>query len=232
MHVLAVEDDGFAAEQLASCARRLGYRATSVQTGREALSSFDGSDLVLLDLDLPDIDGLDVCRGIRAAGDTPVIAFTSGGSEADRVLGLQAGADDCMGKPYGLRELAARMEALLRRTGPARDGGGVLRRGALGIDPALRQVTMGRRPVPLTRKEFDLLYLLASNPDRVFTREELMARVWQDGGAVARRSSRASRTLDTHVGTLRQKIGSGGWIITVRGVGFRLGPGETSTLAS
>ncbi|RGC69348.1 Sensory transduction protein regX3 [Micromonospora sp. MW-13] len=230
MHVLAVEHDGFAAERLVGCVRRLGYRVTSVPTGREALSSFDGSDLVLLDLDLPDIDGLDVCRNIRAAGDTPVIAFTSGGGEADRVLGLQAGADDCMGKPYGLRELSARMEALLRRASPARDTG-ALQRGALRIDPAIRQVSVGRCLVPLTRKEFDLLYLLASDPDRVFTREELMARVWQDGGAVAR-SSRASRTLDTHVGTLRQKIGSGGWIVTVRGVGFRLGLGESHALVS
>jgi DNA-binding response OmpR family regulator len=229
MHVLAVEHDGLAAERLVGCARRLGYRASSVHTGREALDVFDGSDLVLLDLDLPDIDGLDVCRGIRAAGDTPVIAFTSGNTEADRVLGLQAGADDCMGKPYGLRELSARMEALLRRTSLAREGG-ALRRGPLRIDPRLREVTVDGRVVPLTRKEFDLLHLLASNPDRVFTREELMARVWQDGSACARRSSRASRTLDTHVGTLRNKIGSGGWIVTVRGVGFRLGIHESHAL--
>lgn len=231
MHVLAVEHDGFAAERLVGCARRLGYRATPVHTGREALLSFEGSDLILLDLDLPDLDGLDVCRHIRTAGDTPMITFTSGASEADRVLGLQAGADDCMGKPYGLRELSARIEALFRRTGSARDNG-ALRHGALQIDPALRQVTVGRRPISLTRKEFDLLHLLASNPDRVFTREELMARVWQDGGAVARRSSRASRTLDTHVGTLRHKIGSGGSIITVRGIGFRFGVGETHAVAS
>ncbi|MET8278934.1 response regulator transcription factor [Micromonospora sp. NPDC005174] len=231
MHVLAVEHNGFAAERLVGCTRRLGYRATLVHSGRQALSSFDDSDLILLGLDLPDIDGLDVCRRIRAAGDIPIIAFSAGNSEADRVLGLKAGADDCMGKPYGLRELAARMEALLRRTGTARDGG-TLQHGALRIDPALRQVAVGRRPVTLTRKEFDLLHLLASNPDRVFTREELMARVWQDTGAVARRSSRASRTLDTHVGTLRQKIGSGGSIITVRGVGFRLGFDESHALAS
>ncbi|MFY1681811.1 response regulator transcription factor [Micromonospora sp. WMMD730] len=231
MHVLAVEHDGFAADRLVGCARRLGCRATPVHSGREALSSFEDSDLILLGLDLPDIDGLDVCRHIRAAGDIPIIAFSTGNSEADRVLGLQAGADDCMGKPYGLRELAARMEALLRRTYPARDGG-ILQYGALRIDPALRQVAVGLHPLALTRKEFDLLYLLASNPDRVFTREELMARVWQDGAAVARRSSRASRTLDTHVGTLRQKIGTAGSIITVRGVGFRFGFGAAHALAS
>jgi DNA-binding response OmpR family regulator len=230
MHVLAVEHDGSAADRLVACARRLGYHATSVRTGKEALSSFDGSDLVLLDLDLPDIDGLDVCRGIRAAGGTPVIAFASGISEADRVLGLQAGADDCMGKPYGLRELAARMEALVRRSNLSRDNGAV-QRGSLRIDPTMRHVSVDGQVVPLTRKEFDLLYLLASNADRVFTREELMTRVWQDGGAVARRFSRASRTLDTHVGTLRNKIGSGGWIVTVRGVGFRLGVCEPQALA-
>lgn len=177
------------------------------------------------------MDGLDVCRRIRAEGDTPLIAFTSGTSEADRVLGLQAGADDCMGKPYGLRELAARMEALLRRSCMTRRSG-VLQRGLLRIDPAIRQVTVDGRVVSLTRKEFDLLYLLASDPDRVFTRDELMARVWQDTGSANRRASRASRTLDTHVGSLRNKIGSGGWILTVRGVGFRLGTCEPYALAS
>lgn len=231
MHVLAVEHDESAAQRLVACARRLGYRASFVQTGGEALSSFRSSDLVLLDLDLPDMDGLDVCRRIRAEGDTPLIAFTSGTSEADRVLGLQAGADDCMGKPYGLRELAARMEALLRRSCMTRRSG-VLQRGLLRIDPAIRQVTVDGRVVPLTRKEFDLLYLLASDPDRVFTRDELMARVWQDTGSANRRASRASRTLDTHVGSLRNKIGSGGWILTVRGVGFRLGTCEPYALAS
>lgn len=231
MHVLAVEHDGHAGERLVACARRLGHCASLVRTGGEALASFDSSDLVLLDLDLPDIDGLDVCRGIRAAGSTPVIAFTGGDGEADRVLGLQAGADDCITKPYGLRELAARMEAVLRRAGGQRDTGPV-QRGLLRIDPARREVTLGRRTLPLTRKEFDLLHLLASNPERIFTREELMARIWQDGGAMLRRSSRASRTLDTHVGTLRNKIGSGASIVTVRGVGFRLGVGESHALAS
>jgi DNA-binding response OmpR family regulator len=223
MHVLAVEHDVVVAEQLAGCARRLGHQVTTVPTGHEALDLFDDSDLVLLDLDLPDLDGLDICRCIRAAGDTPVIAFTGGDSEADRVLGLKAGADDCMGKPVGMRELAARIEALLRRANLARQGS-ALQRGALRIDPAVREVTVGRRQVPLTRKEFDLLYLLATNPGRVFTRQELMTRIWQDGGAVSRRSSRGSRTLDTHVGSLRNKIGSDGCIVTVRGVGFRLDP--------
>ncbi|WP_018722279.1 response regulator transcription factor [Salinispora fenicalii] len=231
MHVLAVEHDEHAAERLVACARRLGHHTSLVRTGRKALASFDNSDFVLLDLDLPDVDGLDVCRAIRAAGSTPIIAFTGGGGETDRVLGLQAGADDCITKPYGLRELAARIEAVLRRTGGNRDAGTV-QRGPLRIYPARREATLHKRTLSLTRKEFDLLHLLASNPERILTREELMARIWQDGEAVNRRSSRASRTLDTHVGTLRNKIGSGTTIVTVRGVGFRLSISELHALAT
>lgn len=226
MRVLAVQDDAPTAEWLVACLHRLGYQATCVKTGEEALEVFGHSDLVLLDLELSDIDGLDVCRGIRAAGGTPVIAFACGGSEVDRVLGLQAGADDCIGKPYGLRELAARIEAVMRRVHPRMAGGAVIEHGGLRIDPRTREVTVGGRAVAVTRKEFDLLHLLAAHPGKVFSREELMSRVWHEPKAAARHSARASRTLDTHVGTLRNKIGNGGWIVTVRGVGFRLGPGD------
>lgn len=227
MYALAVASDAADSERLLSCLSRLGYQARSIATGEAALQSFAGSDLVLLDLELPDIDGLEVCRGIREAGDTPVIAFAGGdGGEADRVLGLQAGADDCMAKPYGLREVAARIRAVMRRAhriGPKPD---VIAHGELCVDPVRRQVRLGDRPIPLTRKEFELLHLLASDPHRVFSRQELMSRIWQDDGVASRRAARATRTLDTHVGTLRNKIGCGDWIVTVRGVGFRLGSGD------
>lgn len=224
MNALAVGPDVAEAERLLGCLRRLGYQGRSVTTGAAALRSFAGNDLVLLDLVLPDIDGLVVCREIREAGDTPVIAFAGGeGGEADRVRGLHAGADDCMAKPYGLREVAARIQAVMRRARREDPEPEVIVRGDLCVEPTRRQVSLGERPIPLTRKEFELLHLLAAEPDRVFSRQELMERIWQDDSAASRWSARASRTLDTHVGTLRQKIGCSDWIVTVRGVGFRLG---------
>ncbi len=226
MYALAIESDVAAAERLRQCLCRLGYQARSVTRGEEALRLFGGTDLVLLDLELPDIDGLEVCRNIRMAGDTPIIAFAGGGGEADRVLGLQAGADDCMAKPYGLRELAARIEAVTRRARRITAEFHAIVRGELCVDPVRRCVSLGDRPISLTRKEFELLHLLASDPERVFSRQELMSRIWQDDSAASRRAARASRTLDTHVGTLRNKIGAGEWIVTVRGVGFRLGHGD------
>jgi DNA-binding response OmpR family regulator len=226
VYALAIEADAAAAERLRSCLCRLGYQVRSVTRGEDALRAFGGTDLVLLDLELPDIDGLEVCRDIRKAGDTPIIAFAGGEGEADRILGLQAGADDCMAKPYGLRELTARIEALMRRARPVGAESDVIAHGELRVDPVRRCVRLGDRPISLTRKEFELLHLLASDPERVFSRQELMSRIWQDDSASSRRAARASRTLDTHVGTLRNKIGSGDWIVTVRGVGFRLGSGE------
>lgn len=222
MYALAVEPDTSTADRLLDCLSRLGYRARSVVTGHDALRELDGSDLVLLDLNLPDLDGLGVCRRIREAGDTPLIAFAGAGDERRRVLSLQAGADDCMTKPYGLPEVAARIQAVTRRTG-SRERTGVMRHGELRVDPDRRHVSVGGRPVPLTRKEFELLRLLVSDTGRVFSRQELMSRVWQDDDAAARLTARTSRTLDTHVGTLRGKLGSRSWVVTVRGVGYRLG---------
>ncbi|BFU42720.1 response regulator transcription factor [Krasilnikovia sp. MM14-A1004] len=222
MHVLVVEDDAATARWLVSGLRKLGYQPRPVHTGAEALAAFPLNDIVLLDLNLPDMDGLEVCRNIRQAGDTPVIAFTEESSEAERVLGLRAGADDCMDKPYGLPELAARIEALMRRAVPTPR---LIELRGLRIDAHRREVTVDGAEITMTRKEFDLLYLLASHPERVFPRAELMAQVWQESDESARRYARASRTLDTHVGTLRQKLGARRWIVTMRGVGFRFGPG-------
>jgi DNA-binding response OmpR family regulator len=223
MRVLAVEDDTSELEQLAVGLRRLGHEVLPVQTGGEAIENHTNADLVLLKLELPDIDGLDVCRSIRSTADTPVIVITENSSEIDRVLGLQAGADDCMNKPYSMRELTARMEALMRRSQLKASYSQNIQRGALRIDSATRQVSVNGRGVMLTRKEFDLLHVLASEPHRVLSRSELMSRVWQEPEAVAQHSARSSRTLDTHIATLRSKFGAGDWIVTVRGIGFRLG---------
>lgn len=217
LRVLVVESETRAADSLVQGLRRHGYRAQSVATGSAALREYRNSDLILLDLDLPDLDGLEVCRGVRADADTPVIAVTARDTELDRVLGLQAGADDYMVKPYGFRELMARIEAVMRRVRMQPALAQVITRGPLRIDAGTREVRLHGEPVDVTRKEFDLLHLLASQPDHVVSRKQLMTQVWEDSW------SRPGRTIDTHVSSLRNKLGSSRWILTVRGVGFRLG---------
>lgn len=180
---------------------------------------YEDADLVLLDLELPDLDGLEVCRGIRSANDIPIIAVTARGTELDRVLGLQAGADDYVVKPYGFRELMARMDAVMRRARPPANAPHVVSRGPLRIDVGSREVSVDGRIVDVTRKEFDLLYLLAAQPDTVIPRKRVIHQVWGD--------SWSRRTVDTHVSSLRHKLGCSDWIITVRGVGFRLGHGPS-----
>ncbi|WP_406864145.1 response regulator transcription factor [Streptomyces solicamelliae] len=215
--VLVVESDTGQAETLARNLRRHGHDVDSVPTGGEALHAHEDADLILLDLELPDLDGLEVCRGIRTAGDTPIIAVTARGTELDRVLGLQAGADDYLTKPYGFRELMARMDAVMRRARPRTPAPSTIVHGPLSIDQGSREVTLEGRRIPMTRKEFDLLCLLASHPDTVIPRKRLMQQIWGD--------SWSRRTVDTHVSTLRNKLGASTWVITVRGVGFRLGHG-------
>ncbi|MEU8590940.1 response regulator transcription factor [Streptomyces sp. NPDC048664] len=217
MNVLVVENDQRAAETLLQGLARQGYLTRSVATGAQALRCHRDVDLILLDLDLPDLDGLEVCRGIRAVADTPIITVTARSSELDRVLGLQAGSDDYLVKPYGFRELLARIEAVMRRVRSQPAVARVITHGALAIDAGARVATLDGEPLDLTRKEFDLLYLLASQPGTVIPRRQIMAQVWDDAW------SPRGRTVDTHVGTLRSKLGSGEWIITVRGIGFRLG---------
>ncbi|MFF8402564.1 response regulator transcription factor [Streptomyces sp. NPDC014846] len=218
LRVLVVENDARAADALLKGLVRQSYAARGVATGTEALRAHRDADLILLDLDLPDLDGLEVCRGIRAISNTPIIAVTARGSELDRVLGLQAGSDDYLVKPYGFRELLARMEAVMRRvrSQPAATAH-VIHHGSLHIDAGARVATVDGVPVDLTRKEFDLLHLLASQPGTVIPRRQIMAQVWDDAW------SPNGRTVDTHVSTLRGKLGSSKWITTVRGVGFRLG---------
>lgn len=217
--VLLVEKDARDAVPLTQDLRRHGHQVISVDTGEKALREFADADLVLLDLELPDLDGLEVCRAIRSVSDTPIIAVTRRSSELDRVLGLQAGSDDYLGKPYGFRELMARMEAVMRRARPRAPLSEVISHGPLCVDARTRSVLLHGSRVTVTRKEFDLLYLLASQPRNVVPRRQILQRVWSD--TMAGRS----RTLDTHVNSLRNKLGSADWIVTVRGVGFQLGHG-------
>ncbi|POX55037.1 DNA-binding response regulator [Streptomyces sp. Ru71] len=226
MRALVVDSDVSGGKSLSSELKRHGFDVQECSTGSEALEIHDKFDLLLVDLRLSDIDGLEVCRTVRAVSDVPIIAFTDSGVNLDRILCLQAGCDDCMAKPYGLRELLARIEAVLRRTrlraAPAA-GAAPLALGSLCIDPETRAVRLNGRPISLTRKEFDLLYRLASEPHTVHSRAQLMADVWGFHSSGYTPGARASRTIDTHVSALRTKLGARDWIVTVRGVGFRFG---------
>ncbi|MFJ7523716.1 response regulator transcription factor [Streptomyces griseus] len=215
--VLVVEPDASATAAVVGDLRRQGFTAHGVSSGERALRAYGSADLVLFSLDLPDIDGLELCRALRNGGDTALIAVSDAEAECERVLVLHAGADDCVMKSWGFREIGARIEAVLRRTRPRQALPAAISLHDLHIDPDLREVRLHERLIDVTSKEFELLYTLAATPETVVTRKELMARVWgSDWG-------HTSRTIDTHVSSLRAKLGSGGWIITVRGVGYRMG---------
>ncbi|MEV0614487.1 response regulator transcription factor [Nonomuraea sp. NPDC050404] len=213
MRVLIVEDDVTTSMELVRGFAERGFETITAASGRSALRLFASVDVVLLDLGLPDIDGVEVCRLIRAVSGVPIIVVSGRDNEFDRVLGLRMGADDYVVKPYRLRELTARMEAVVRRARWPREKY-VL--GPVRLDPHGRRVAVADRGVALTRKEFDLLILLASEPGRTFTREHIMAEVWGHDGAGD------TRTLGVHVAGLRRKLGLPDFIETVRGVGFRL----------
>jgi DNA-binding response OmpR family regulator len=214
VHLLVVEDEDPIAEPLVEGLRREGFDVTRAASGGEALEA-PPADLVLLDLRLPDMDGFDVCRELRARSGVPIIMVTARGEEVDRVVGLELGADDYVVKPFGLRELVARIRAVMRRS-DGRPGGGPLRVGALVVDRRARRASLDGGELPLTAKEFDLLALLASEPGAVVERERVLREVWQTTWYGS------SKTVDVHVASLRRKLGDPGWIETVRGVGLRL----------
>jgi DNA-binding response OmpR family regulator len=213
---LLVEDDDTIAQPLAAGLRREGFEVTRVATGEEALEA-DLPDLVLLDLRLPGVDGTEVCRRLRARSEVPIIVVTAKGEEVDRVVGLELGADDYIVKPFGFRELLARIRAVMRRARPGTDRVHV-RVGALEIDLRGRRASLAGTPLALTTKEFDLLSLLASEPGAVVSRQRILREVW------ATEWFGPTKTVDVHVASLRKKLGDPGWIETVRGVGLRLVP--------
>jgi DNA-binding response OmpR family regulator len=217
MRVLLVEDDDAIADPLAEGLRREGLEVERVSTGGAALGA-SSVDLVLLALGLPDLDGLEVCRQLRARSSVPVIVITARGEELDRVLGLELGADDYVVKPFGFRELMARIRAVTRRTGTATAGPSIVHLGDLEVDLRTRRVTVAGTEVELTRKEFDLLALLVSDPGALRTRQEILESVWDAHWYGP------TKTLDVHVAGLRKKLGDPGLIETVRGVGFRIRP--------
>jgi two-component system, OmpR family, response regulator RegX3 len=216
MKILLVEDEDSIADPLADGLRREGFDVERAPDGASALAA-GAADLVLLDLRLPDVDGLDVCRRLRERSDVPIIVVTARGEEADRVVGLELGADDYVVKPFGLRELIARIRAVTRRVdGRAGPTAASLRVGGLEVDERARRATLDGRDLGLTPKEFDLLAALARDPGAAVSRRRLLEEVWETtwyGSA---------KTIDVHVAALRRKLGDPGWIETVRGVGFRL----------
>ncbi|WP_367323202.1 response regulator transcription factor [Streptomyces sp. HUAS ZL42] len=277
IRVLLIEDDETIAEPLAEGLRHFGLTVDHVSTGNDGLRGPYG-DVVLLDLGLPDMDGIDVCRGIRQVSDVPIVILSARGEEADRVLGLELGADDYLAKPFSVRELVARVRAVTRRTQrshapaeawatvttaaapvyepvpppsyepappPAHEPPAALsyeptptasydpsprsphappEPGPLVVDRRTRQVWVGEASVTLTPKEFELLALLTEDPGAVYSRQQILDRVWDP------HYEGPTKTLDVHVAALRKKLGHPAWIQTLRGVGFRLAvhaqPGE------
>ncbi len=227
-HVLVVEDDAHIRDLIALHLGLEGLECTLVGDGREALTRLEATrvDLVVLDLMLPGLDGLTVCKAMRRSGantDTPLLMLTARGEEADKVLGLETGADDYLAKPFGIREFVARVRALLRRPRPLAGAGGEAGKAVtihgLEIDPARRRVRVGGDEVELTTQEFKLLHLLATHPGIVFSREALLAKVWPDQTFVTPRS------VDTLVKRLRKRVEADTeaptLILTVWGAGYK-----------
>jgi two-component system response regulator ResD len=223
--VLVVDDEPMVREVLARYLEKEGFAVDLAEDGEQAISVYEAArpDLVLLDLMLPRLDGLEVFRRMRAIAPTAIIMLTAKGEETDRVVGLELGADDYVTKPFSPREVVARVRAVLRRSSaPTLDEPDVVTIGDLEIDGPKREVRRDGDPVKLTRKEFDLLQLLASNPGRTFTRSELLEEVWDfawDGD---------TNTVTVHVRRLREKIEDDPseplHLVTVWGVGYRLDP--------
>jgi DNA-binding response OmpR family regulator len=216
VRLLLVEDDPTISDPLAEGLRREGFDVTHAQTGAEALAA-PPADLVLLDLGLPDLEGRVVCQELRSRGPVPIIVVTARGAEIDRVTLLELGADDYVVKPFGFRELVARIRAVLRRTsaegtpGPAPQ----IVVGDLVVDQRTRTVTRGGQVVALSPKEFDLLVCLGEDPGAVRSREQLMHDVWDEHWWGS------TKTLDVHIASLRKKL-QADLIETVRSVGYRL----------
>ncbi|MFE4544713.1 response regulator transcription factor [Arthrobacter sp. NPDC056727] len=223
MQILVVEDDESVAAGVLEGLTRAGFQARHVADGAGALAEVRSSspDFVLLDLGLPDMDGTDVCRSIRSLTMTPIIVVSARDEEIDRVLALELGADDYLVKPFGMRELIARIRAVARRTAdpqsetaPPADGTRTI--GTLSIDQRSRRVVVDGTEIHLTAKEFELLYYLAEDPGAVCQRSDILRAVW-DGTWYG-----TTKTLDAHVAAIRKKLGDPRWIEAVRGVGFRL----------
>jgi DNA-binding response OmpR family regulator len=230
IRALVVEDDAHMASLVGSYLEREGFEVSLSHDGVDALRRARevDPDIVVLDLGLPSLDGVEVCRQLRTFSDAYVVMLTARTDEVDTLVGLSVGADDYLTKPFSPRELVARLRAMLRRPRPLGGAGpedaGVRRFGPLAIDPVGRDVWLGKEPVPLTRTEFDVLAALSERPRMAFSRRQLVEAVWGESWVGD------EHLVDVHIGHLRRKLGDDAteprFIRTVRGVGYRMGTGE------
>jgi DNA-binding response OmpR family regulator len=214
---VVIEDDEAIGTLVVAYLERAGFQVVCEQTGEKGLDAVERHDprVVVLDLALPDLDGLEVCRQLRASGPVPILILTARDEEVDRIIGLELGADDYVTKPFSPRELVARVRAILRRTEPAPEDSGTIELGDVQLDRRERRVAVAGSPVALRTLEFELLAELAENAGQVVTRDRLLERVWGLSFAGG------TRTVDVHVAQLRKKLDRPGLIETVRGVGYR-----------
>ena len=222
--ILIVEDENSIASFVALYLKNAGYTVRTVAKGADALEqvSSDPPSLTILDLMLPDIDGIEVCRRIRKTSDVPILMLTARDEDVDKIIGLEVGADDYMTKPFNPRELVARVKSILRRSTPERRQveSAVIRHGDLMVDAGRREVRVGEEEIQLAPKEFDLLWELLDHRGLVLTRDQLLERVW--GYTFAG----DTRTVDVHVRQLRRKLGEASPIVTVWGVGYKVSPAK------
>jgi two-component system, OmpR family, response regulator len=227
--ILVVEDDPHIREIIRFALEKAGLKAIIARDGEEAMSRFAEAapDLVVLDIGLPEIDGLEVCRRIRKTSEAPILFLSARDEEIDRVLGLELGADDYVAKPFSPRELVARVNAILKRFRAASvaEPAAIVSRGALVVKPQAHEAAFGDRPVALTALEFAILKTLMARPNMVFSREQIL------DAAYGRSIHVADRTIDSHIRNIRAKLGAAGCesaVETVHGVGFRIGRCEAA----
>jgi DNA-binding response OmpR family regulator len=228
--ILVVEDEASIASFIALYLKNAGYAVRSVGNGQSALSQVaaDQPALVILDLNLPDIDGIEICRRVRKSSDVPILMLTARDEDVDKIIGLEVGADDYLTKPFNPRELVARVKTILRRASPERrrDQGDELAHGDLVINSGKREVHVGEQEIQLAPKEFDLLWELLDHRGLVLTRDQLLERVW--GYTFAG----DTRTVDVHVRQIRRKLGDASQIVTVWGVGYKVASEKTPAPAA
>jgi DNA-binding response OmpR family regulator len=227
--ILIVEDEANIASFVKLYLEKAGFAVERAATGLDGIARHRANEpaLILLDLNLPDIDGIEVCRRIRQRRDIPILMLTARDDDVDKIIGLEVGADDYMTKPFNPRELVARVKSILRRTAPARRDAesAQIRHGDLLVDSGRREAHVGEEEIQLAPKEFDLLWELLDHRGLVLTRDQLLERVW--GYTFAG----DTRTVDVHVRQLRRKLGEASPIVTVWGVGYKVAPARDSVSA-
>ena len=223
--ILVVEDEQSIASFVSLYLKNAGYGVKVAGTGASALNAVAAEmpSLIVLDLNLPDMDGIEICRRVRKTSDVPILMLTARDEDVDKIIGLEVGADDYLTKPFNPRELVARVKSVLRRSAPdkRRDEGEELRHGDLVINAGRREVYVGETEIQLAPKEFDLLWELLDHRGLVLTRDQLLERVW--GYTIAG----GTRTVDVHVRQLRRKLGDASPIVTVWGVGYKVASERT-----